>query len=124
MGCALDFLFQPRAEVLDLVRDNFMALSDPQALKIGIHVRFLEVQTENSKKTCTFLQRCYFYTARASWMPAPKSASARVPGQNRWDIVARDSMPLSIIRIISGLEEQIPIAPLEGGQCRTHRSQR
>ena len=39
VGCALDFLFQPRAEVLDLVRDNFMALSDPQTLKIGIHVR-------------------------------------------------------------------------------------
>ncbi|BDA45840.1 hypothetical protein COCOBI_07-6270 [Coccomyxa sp. Obi] len=39
VGCALDFLFQPRAEVLDLVRDSFMALSSPHTLKIGIHVR-------------------------------------------------------------------------------------
>ena len=36
MGCALNYLFRPREEVLDLVRDNHRALQDTSALKIGI----------------------------------------------------------------------------------------
>lgn len=39
VGCALDFLFKARLEVLDLVRDSYEALQDTNALKIGIHVR-------------------------------------------------------------------------------------
>lgn len=38
MGCALNYLFRPRPEVLDLVRDNYEVLRDPAALKIGIQV--------------------------------------------------------------------------------------
>ena len=38
VGCALDFLFRPRAEVLDLVRDMHASLRDSTALKIGIQV--------------------------------------------------------------------------------------
>lgn len=38
VGCALDFLFRPRAEVLDLVRDVHAPLRDSSALKIGVQV--------------------------------------------------------------------------------------
>ena len=38
MGCALNYLFRPREEVLDLVRDSYEALQDASALKIGIQV--------------------------------------------------------------------------------------
>ncbi|CAL8469091.1 g8632 [Coccomyxa elongata] len=39
VGCALDFLFRPRAEVLDLVRDVHAQLRDSGALKLGIQIR-------------------------------------------------------------------------------------
>ena len=38
VGCALDYLFRPREEVLDLVRDSYEALQDTSALKIGTQV--------------------------------------------------------------------------------------
>ncbi len=38
VGCALDYLFRPRPEVLDLVADSYRALQNPDALKIGIQV--------------------------------------------------------------------------------------
>ena len=41
VGCALNYLFRPREEVLDLVRDSYKALRDTAALKIGIQVRCL-----------------------------------------------------------------------------------
>jgi hypothetical protein len=39
VGCALDYLFRPRPEVLDLVRESHKALQDTEALKIGIQVQ-------------------------------------------------------------------------------------
>jgi hypothetical protein len=38
VGCVLNYLFRPREEVLDLVRDSYEALQDSSALKIGIQV--------------------------------------------------------------------------------------
>ncbi len=38
VGCALNFLFKLREDIIDLVRGNYEALQNAEALKIGIHV--------------------------------------------------------------------------------------
>ena len=45
VGCALNYLFRPRKEVLNLVRDSYEALQDTSALKIGI-------QASSKRQSC------------------------------------------------------------------------
>ncbi|KAK9919098.1 hypothetical protein WJX75_009394 [Coccomyxa subellipsoidea] len=47
VGCALNYLFKPRPEVLELVHENFKALRNPDALKIGIQVRMGDAWLQN-----------------------------------------------------------------------------
>ncbi len=38
VGCALNYLFRPSRKTLEVVRENYEALRNPDALKIGIQV--------------------------------------------------------------------------------------
>lgn len=60
VGCALNYLFKPRPEVLELVHENFKALRNPDALKIGI-----QVQSVNEMKNlyCRTLGTCVMHHA-------------------------------------------------------------